>query len=112
MKRRLAGIRVLTWWKPTEAFELAMDLPGVSKEDLTINLHEGILSIAGERTAHALEETDSVVRFERPSGRFYRSFTLSNKIDEKGIEARQENGVLLVRLPKLEASRPRKIAIK
>ena len=96
----------------TEAFELAMDLPGVSKEDLTINLHEGVLSIAGERTARALEETDTVVRFERPSGRFYRSFTLSNKIDEKGIEARQENGVLLVKLPKLEASKPRKIAVK
>lgn len=96
----------------TEAFELAMDLPGVSKEDLTINLHEGVLSIAGERTARALEETDTIVRFERPSGRFYRSFTLSNKIDEKGIEAQQENGVLLVRLPKLEASKPRKIAIK
>jgi HSP20 family protein len=96
----------------TDAFELAMDLPGVSKEDLTINLHEGVLSISGERTARLLDESDTVVRFERQSGRFYRSFTLSNKIDASKIEARQDNGVLMVRLPKLEASKPRKITIK
>ena len=96
----------------TDAFELAMDLPGVSKEDLTINLHEGVLSISGERTARSLDESDTVVRFERQSGRFYRSLTLSNKIDASKIEARQDNGVLMVRLPKIEASKPRKITIK
>lgn len=96
----------------TEAFELAIDLPGVEKDDLHINLHDGVLSISGERTARTLDESDTVVRFERQSGRFYRSFTLSNKIDESKIEARQENGVLMVRLPKLEESKPRKISIK
>lgn len=95
-----------------DAFELALDVPGVEKDDLQINLHDGVLSISGERTARTLEENDTVVRFERQSGRFYRSFTLSNKIDEKKIEARQENGVLMVRLPKLEESKPRKISIK
>lgn len=95
-----------------DSFELAIDVPGVSKDDLTINLHDGVLSVSGERTARSLEETDTVVRFERQTGRFYRSFTLSNKIDEKKIEARQENGVLIVRLPKLEESKPRKISIK
>lgn len=95
-----------------DSFELAMDIPGVAKEDLTINLHDGVLSISGERNARDLQETDTVVRFERQTGRFYRSFTLSNKIDEKKIEARHENGVLIVRLPKLEESKPRKISVK
>lgn len=95
-----------------DAFELALDVPGVEKDNLQINLHDGVLSVSGERTARNLEENDTVVRFERQTGRFYRSFTLSNKIDEKKIEARQENGVLLVRLPKLEESKPRKISIK
>ena len=95
-----------------DAFEIALDVPGVNKEDLAINLHDGVLSISGERTARSLDENDTVVRFERQTGRFYRSFTLSNKIDEKKIEARQENGVLIVRLPKLEESKPRKISIK
>ncbi len=96
----------------TDAFELALDIPGVAKDDLTINLHDGVLSISGERTARNVEENDTVVRLERQSGRFYRSFTLSNKIDESKIEAQQENGVLMVRLPKLEESKPRKISIK
>ncbi|MGB1050238.1 MAG: Hsp20/alpha crystallin family protein [Rhodothermales bacterium] len=95
----------------TEAFELAIDLPGVSKDDVTINLHDGVLSISGERMARTLDENDTVVRLERQTGRFYRSFTLSNKIDDTKIEARQENGVLMVRLPKLEESKPRKISI-
>jgi len=95
-----------------DAFELAIDVPGVQKDDLTINLHDGVLSISGERTARNLKEEDTVVRYERQTGRFYRSFTLSNKIDEKKIEARQENGVLMVRLPKVEESKPRKISIK
>jgi HSP20 family protein len=96
----------------TEAFELAVDLPGVSKDEVIMNLHDGVLSISGERTARELEDSDTVVRLERQTGRFHRSFTLSNKIDESKIEARHENGVLLVRLPKLEESKPRKISIK
>ena len=106
-------------WQPridlvetTEAFELAIDLPGVSKDDVNMNVHDGVLSISGERTARLLEDNDTVVRLERQTGRFYRSFTLSNKIDDNKIEARHENGVLLIRLPKLEESKPRKISIK
>jgi len=96
----------------TDAFELAIDLPGVDKDDVNINLHDGVLSISGDRTARTLDESDTVVRLERRSGRFYRSFTLSNKIDDGKIGARQDNGVLTVRLPKLEESKPRKISIK
>ena len=95
-----------------DAFELALDVPGVEKDDVQINLHDGVLSISGERVARHIEENDTVVHFERQTGRFYRSFTLSNKIDEGKIEAQQKNGVLLVRLPKLEESKPRKISIK
>lgn len=96
----------------TDAFELAIDLPGVKKDDVNINLHDGVLSISGDRSARTLEDSETAVRLERRSGRFYRSFTLSNKIDEGNIEARHENGVLLVRLPKLEESKPRQISIK
>jgi len=96
----------------TDAFELALDIPGVSKDDIVINLHDGILSISGERSARTIEDTDTVVRLERQTGRFYRSFTMPNKVDEKGIEALQNDGVLIVRIPKLEESKPRKISIK
>ncbi len=105
-------------WQPridvvetAEAYELFADVPGVGKDDIQINLHEGILSISGERSAREVKETDSVVRLERHTGRFYRSFSLPNKIDAKKIDASFENGVLFVKVPKLEETKPQKIKI-
>jgi len=95
----------------SEAYELAVDMPGVHKEDIQINFHEGMLSISGERKARSVEETDQVVRIERQDGRFYRSFSLPNKINAKKIDARIENGVLFVTVPKLEESKPQRIEI-
>ena len=56
-------------------------------------------------------ESDNVVRLERHTGRFYRSFSLPNKINSKKIEARFDNGVLIVTVPKLEETKPQKIKI-
>ncbi len=95
-----------------DAFELAIDVPGVDKDAININLHEGVLSVSGEREARTVGDDDNVVRMERRSGSFYRSFTVPSKIDDKKIEAHHENGVLIVRIPKLEESKPRKINIK
>ena len=94
-----------------EGYELAIDVPGVNKDDIQINLHDDVLSISGERTAREVAETDNVVRMERHSGRFHRSFSLPNKINAKKIEARFENGVLIVSVPKLEETKPQKIKI-
>ena len=94
-----------------DAFQLAIDVPGVNKDDIQINLHEGVLSISGEREERSLSDDDNVVRLERHTGRFYRSFSLPSKINPKKIEARHENGVLLVTVPKLEETKPQKIKI-
>ncbi|NQV73297.1 Hsp20/alpha crystallin family protein [bacterium] len=94
-----------------DAYELAVDVPGVNKDEIQINLHEGVLSISGERVAREVGESDNVVRMERHTGRFYRSFSLPNKINSKKIEARFDNGVLIVTVPKLEETKPQKIKI-
>lgn len=94
-----------------DAFELAVDVPGVRKDDIEIKLHEGVLSISGERAARDVSENENVIRFERHTGRFFRSFALPSKINPKNIDARFENGVLLVTVPKLEETKPRKIKI-
>lgn len=94
-----------------EGYELAVDVPGVNKDEIQINLHEGVLSISGERLTREVSETDNVVRLERHTGRFYRSFSLPNKINAKKIEARFDNGVLIVSVPKLEETKPQKIKI-
>jgi HSP20 family protein len=105
-------------WQPrvdvvetVEAYELSADVPGVGKEDIQINLHDGVLSISGERSSRDITEADSVVQLERHTGRFYRSFSLPNKIDSKKIDARFENGVLFVTVPKMEETKPQKIKI-
>ena len=94
-----------------DAFLFEFDVPGVSKEDIHVNLQDGILTISGERKTRELEETEDVVRVERVKGHFYRSFSVPSAIDEKKIEANYENGVLSLRLPKAEESKPRKIKI-
>lgn len=94
-----------------EAYLLEMDVPGLTREDIQINLHDGVLTISGERQSRDLQENDSVVRVERHVGRFFRSFSMPKKVNDKKIEARHENGVLTVTLPKVEDSKPRKITI-
>ena len=94
-----------------DAYILEMDVPGVNRDDIQINLHDGVLSISGERAAREVEENDSVVRVERSTGRFYRSFSVPKQVNEQKIGARHENGVLTISLPKVEESKPRKISI-
>lgn len=94
-----------------DAFEVEMDIPGVEKDDITINVQDGILSISGERSSREVNEEDNMVRVERHAGRFYRSFSLPTKINDSKIEATHKNGVLHVKLPKVEESKPRKIKI-
>ncbi|MBT3449684.1 MAG: Hsp20/alpha crystallin family protein [Bacteroidetes Order II. Incertae sedis bacterium] len=95
----------------TDTYELALDVPGVSKDGIQIDFHEGVLTVSGERLARTLSEDDAAVRMERHSGRFHRSFTLPTKINPKKIEAQHENGVLTVSVPKLEETKPKKIKI-
>jgi len=94
-----------------ESYLIHVDLPGLSKDDVNVNYHEGVLSISGDRRAEEYEEKDNCVRLERSYGRFYRSFTLPKTVKHDAIEATYENGVLSVRVPKAEESKPRRITI-
>lgn len=94
-----------------DAYVLEMDVPGVSRDEIQINLHDGVLSISGERLAREVQENDNVVRVERHVGRFYRSFSVPKQVNDQKITARHENGVLTVTLPKVEESKPRKISV-
>lgn len=93
------------------AYLLHMDVPGVQKENLQIDFHEGTLSISGERAVSERTENDTLVRVERHSGSFYRSFGLPKTVQADAIEARYDDGVLTVVVPKAEESRPRRIAV-
>ncbi len=94
-----------------DSFLFEFDIPGVEKDAIQVNLHDGVLTISGERPSREVQDEDSIVRVERFCGPFFRSFTLPTAIDSKKIDATYTNGVLAVRLPKAEESKPRKIKI-
>ncbi|MGE5085377.1 MAG: Hsp20/alpha crystallin family protein [Bacillota bacterium] len=87
-------------WETSETeshFLLSLDLPGVAKEDIKIDFDKNTLTIAGER---------------KRVGTFKRSFTLPNTVESEKIEARYENGVLEIILPKLQTMQPRRIEVQ
>lgn len=89
---------------------LSMDVPGIKKEDIKIEMKNGILTLSGERK---LETTDANRHWtERSWGRFERSFTLGEFVNTDKIEAIYKDGVLRVAVPKAEAAKPKTIEIK
>ena len=93
-----------------QEISLLADMPGVAADDIVIDLHEGVLTISGEvKPWEAPEESDVLVEFE--IGKYYRQFTLSETIDQGKIEAKLEEGVLRLVMPKAEKAKPRKIAV-
>jgi HSP20 family protein len=84
-----------------------VDLPGVKKEDVSVELQSGLLTISGVRTP--IES--KAQRQERPYGAFTRSLTLPEGIDADAIAADYVDGVLTLTVPKPEGSKPRKIAV-
>ena len=91
---------------------LTLDVPGVRPEDVKISLENQVLTIAGEKQAVQQEKDERWHRWERQYGRFERTFTLPSTVDAERIEATSDNGVLTVRLPKIEKARPREIQVR
>ncbi len=88
-------------------YEIAAELPGVKKEDIHLELHNGILTLRAEVKQLDKEEKEGqVIRQERRYGHFQRSFTVGDAVHEADITASFENGVLNVRAPKVKASEP------
>lgn len=89
---------------------LLADLPGVTTRDLTIDLRDNVLTLSGDIAPFEnADEQDIVVEYE--VGKYYRQFTLSDIIDQSRIEAKLNDGVLRLRLPKAEKAQPRRIAV-
>jgi len=90
---------------------LLADLPGVKNDNLSIDLNEDVLTLAGDvEPFEKPDEQDLMIEYE--IGRYYRQFTLSEIIDQENIAASLNDGVLRLRLPKAEKARPKKIEVK
>jgi HSP20 family molecular chaperone IbpA len=89
---------------------LLADMPGVKAEDISIDLKDGVLTISGGvRPFEENDEKEVLIEFE--VGRYHRQFTLSEVVDQAKIEAKHEDGVLRLILPKMEKAVPRQITV-
>ena len=95
-----------------DSFQLRLDVPGMTKSDIDINLQNRTLTVSGERESETKEESEEYVRVERAFGSFHRTFTLPDAVDDENIKATYDNGVLSIHVPKTEESTRRKIEIQ
>jgi HSP20 family protein len=84
-----------------EAYHIDVDLPGINKEDVEINVDKNVLTISGKREVKEEVKEENYYRVESSYGTFSRSFTLPEKVDIENIRAASDNGVLEIIIPKL-----------
>lgn len=107
-----------TWMPPVDisetdaAYILEADLPGMTREDITVTVLEDRITLKGTRKREAKHEEKGYRRYERAEGAFERSFRINGGIDASGVEAKFENGVLTIMLPKPEEAKPLQIEVK
>ena len=87
------------------------DLPGLSEDDVEIEIKDNVLTVSGERQAEHEEKGEGFHRVERSFGRFARSLSLPRGVDADKVQAGFSDGVLEVRIPKPEETKPRRIQI-
>ncbi|MEY2545955.1 MAG: hypothetical protein QOG48_1072 [Verrucomicrobiota bacterium] len=86
------------------------ELPGMKNEEIEISLHDGMLTIAGERKSEA-SNGENAERTERYVGKFRRSITLPVRVDANKVNAAYRDGILTVTLPKAEEAKPKQIQV-
>jgi HSP20 family protein len=115
--RTEGGISASTWAPAVDIYEtpetivMKADLPGLTREDIEIEIHDNTLTIKGERRFAKDVQQENYLRVERAYGPFERSFTLPTGVRQEEIRASFRDGVLELLLPKAEEAKPKKIAI-
>jgi len=87
------------------------DLPGLTEDDIDIEIKDNVLTVSGERNAESEERSEGYYRVERAFGSFSRSLTLPQGVDVGQVEANFDKGVLEVRIPKPADAKPTRVQI-
>jgi HSP20 family protein len=95
----------------TDAYLVAVELPGVKLDDLQITMEDGLLTIQGERQVTSESSKEQYHRVERSSGAFRRSITLPAHVMADAVEASMEDGVLRILVPKADEAKPTRIQV-
>src|SRR5256885_123402 len=110
--------QLLSGWTPAmDIFEdkdnvfVKAELPGMKKEEIEISLHDGSLSISGERRSESKDGEAEVYRSERFYGRFQRTVTMPTAVEAEKVKAQYQDGILTITLPKSEEAKPKHIDV-
>jgi HSP20 family protein len=105
-------------WSPSldlyddkDAFVVSVELPGMKKEEIDISLHDGVLTVSGERKHERENKEGQTFRSERYFGKFQRSVSLPASVDASSVKASYKDGILSISLPKAEEAKPRQISV-
>ena len=106
-------------WEPTldfseteKEFVVRLEAPGMTRDDFDVDLDGNLLALSGKRELRSEEKGEDFLYRERQEGRFLRTIRLPAKVDEKKVEAVYTDGVLTVKLPKMEQLPKTKVPIK
>lgn len=114
---REEGLRTGMWtpavdiYEKTDSVVVKAELPGVEKDQISVEVKDGILTLRGERKFERDVKEESYHRIERAYGSFLRSFSLPVSVDQDKVSARFKDGVLEVELPKKEKAKPKQIKV-
>ena len=98
-------------WETEKELVLSFDLPGITEDQIAVELEDNVLTVSGRRERTAEHSNDRFYRFERRFGTFSRSVTLPAGVEEDDIKADYKDGVLDIRVPKPEEQKPKRIQI-
>src|SRR4030066_88158 len=114
---REEGLRTGMWPPAVDIYEnndsvvVKAELPGVERDQISVEVKDGILTLRGERKFEKEVKEESYHRIERSYGNFQRSFSLPVSVDQEKVTAKFKDGVLEVKLPKKEQARPKQIQV-
>ncbi|WP_397542871.1 Hsp20 family protein [Roseovarius salis] len=116
---RHLGTRMAEWLAPAsdargseDAYSITMELPGVSEKDIDISIHDGVVSVKGEKSAEREEKGDTWFFAERQYGTFSRTFRLPADADGDKVSADLKDGVLTLTVPKITPKSPESTKVK
>jgi HSP20 family protein len=115
--RSFAELRKSKWYPAVDVLEskdsylIRAELPGMKREDIKVEVKDGTLVLSGERKSEKPTEGVEYRHLERVAAKFWRSFSLPETVKQDGIEATYKDGILEIRVPKVEAAKPRQIEI-
>lgn len=106
------GAPALDLSEDKDNFIVKVELPGMKKEEINVSLHDGCLSISGERKGEKKSEDAQVYRSERYFGRFQRTVALPTRVAADKVKGEYKDGILTVTLPKVEEAKPKQIDVQ